>query len=143
MTEEDRTQWIVAASASIRDANISPNDLARAAAKARLDPTCDHPAKVVPAIVRALGESWSPYTVWDWTPEQVAAQNAETAKRAEAARQFDRDMRRLERCEMTQDEINALPLRFKQLADCLMLLRKQDDGIYRYWKYQLNRESAA
>lgn len=137
MTEEDRTQWIVAAAAAIRDADISPNDFARAASKARLDPTCDHPAKVVPAIIRALGESWRPNVEWDWTPEQLAKRDAAIRERQEAIKQFDLAMERLERCEMSQAEINALPLRIKQVADCRLILRKHDDGQWRYWKAHL------
>ena len=142
MTEEDRTQWIVAAAASIRDADISPNDFARAASKARLDPACDHPSKVVPAIIRALGESWKPRLEWDWTPEQIAKRDAAVREREEAIKQFETALVRLERCEMSQAEIDALPLRVKQVADCRLILRKCDDGQWRYWKSHLARRAA-
>ena len=142
MTEEDRTQWIAAAASTIRDADISPNDFTRAAARARLDPTCDHPAKVVPAIIRALGESWRASLNWDWTPEQVAARNAEDAEREAVEKAFIVSMKRLERCEMTQPEIDELPDRVKRVADCRMILRKHDDGIYRYWKHHAAQSAA-
>jgi hypothetical protein len=50
MNEEARRDWFAVAWDTLKD--IPPNDLARAARKAR--ETCDHPAKIVPAIVKAV-----------------------------------------------------------------------------------------
>lgn len=52
MNEEARRDWFAVAWDTLKD--IPPNDLARAARKAR--ETCDHPAKIVPAIVKAVEE---------------------------------------------------------------------------------------
>jgi hypothetical protein len=60
MTEESRREWLAVAWDTLR--HIAPDDLARCARIARQ--TCDHPAKIVPAIIRAREElrPWEKYT---------------------------------------------------------------------------------
>jgi hypothetical protein len=50
MNEEARRDWFAVAWDTLKD--IPPDDLARAARMARQ--TCDHPSKIVPAIVAAV-----------------------------------------------------------------------------------------
>jgi hypothetical protein len=57
MTEDSRREWLAVAWDTLKD--IDPDDLARAARMARQ--TCDHPAKIVPAIIKAVGE----FRPWD------------------------------------------------------------------------------
>lgn len=57
MTEESRREWLAVAWDTLK--HIHPKDLARCAKTARQ--TCDHPAKVVPAIIKAFDAmpSWA------------------------------------------------------------------------------------
>lgn len=59
MTEESRREWLTVAWDTLK--HIPPADLARGARAARQ--TCDHPAKIVPAIVKAVAElrPWEKY----------------------------------------------------------------------------------
>lgn len=58
MTEEDRTQWLAVATATLYEKHISVVDFDYSVKAAR--DNCDHPAKIVPAIIKALGENWKP-----------------------------------------------------------------------------------
>lgn len=59
MTEESRREWLAVAWDTLK--HIQPDDLARCARKAR--ETCDHPAKIVPTIIKAAEElrPWEKY----------------------------------------------------------------------------------
>jgi hypothetical protein len=52
MTEEAKRDWLAVAWDSLK--HLSADDLARCARQARQ--TCDHPAKIVPAIIKAADE---------------------------------------------------------------------------------------
>jgi hypothetical protein len=52
MTEDSRREWLAVAWDTLR--HIPPKDLASGARIARQ--TCDHPAKIVPAIIKAVEE---------------------------------------------------------------------------------------
>lgn len=52
MTEESRREWLAVAWDTLK--HIAPDDLERCARIARQ--TCDHPAKIVPAIIKAREE---------------------------------------------------------------------------------------
>ena len=87
MTKEDRNEWLKVAWGTLRD--LPPDILAAGCKVAR--ETCDHPSKIVPAIMREAGP-WlemrrrgaryveSPVTPTEWklekpdyiTPEQMA-----------------------------------------------------------------------
>lgn len=58
MTEDDRTQWLAVATGTLYEKHISVVDFDYAVKAAR--DNCDHPAKIVPAIIKALGEHWKP-----------------------------------------------------------------------------------
>lgn len=58
MTEEDRAQWLAVAVRTIYEKHLSVVDFDYAVKAARDE--CDHPAKIVPAIIKALGEHWRP-----------------------------------------------------------------------------------
>lgn len=52
MTEESRREWLAVAWDTLK--HIEPRDLETCARKARQ--TCDHPSKIVPAIIKARDE---------------------------------------------------------------------------------------
>lgn len=122
MTQDDREQWLGAAALAIRGAEISPSDFVWAAGKARLDPDCDHHAKIVPAIMRLLGDV-KPKVVTVGHGERPAP-DPEIVARNEA-------LRRIQDGTITQAEIDALPMPTKVFAHTKCLLNGDYEG--RYW----------
>lgn len=122
MTQDDREQWLGAAALAIRGAEISPSDFVWAAGKARLDPDCDHHAKIVPAIMRLLGDA---------KPKVVTVENDERpAPDPEIIARNDA-LRRIGDRTITQAEIDALPMPTKVFAHTICLLNGDYEG--RYW----------
>jgi hypothetical protein len=82
MTEESRREWLAVAWDTLKD--IDPGDLAKCARQARQ--TCDHPAKIVPAIIKARSElrPWEKYSMAEpeTRPERLIAPNYVTADEA-------------------------------------------------------------
>jgi hypothetical protein len=74
MDEEARRDWFAVAWDTLKD--IPPGDLARAAKMARQ--TCDHPSKIVPAIVKAV-EGFRPWEKFTGSrPDQPQLESPET-----------------------------------------------------------------
>lgn len=67
MNEGDRREWLEAAFIAVGD---MPIGLLEEGAKAALR-TADHPSKIVPAIMKAVGEDWR-RRQRVWTPERIA-----------------------------------------------------------------------
>lgn len=55
MSQDDRTEWLKVAWSTLSD--VPADLLAMACRTARK--TCDHPAKIVPAIIREVETSWA------------------------------------------------------------------------------------
>ena len=122
MTQEDREQWLGAAALAIRDADIPPREFAWAAGKARIDPECDHPAKIVPAIMRLIGE---------FKPEIHTVKSQEKYEPDPDKLAYYEAMGRIANASITQAEIDALPAETKVSAHTRCLLNTDYEG--RYW----------
>jgi len=86
MTEESRREWLAVAWDALK--HIAPDDLAACAKKARQ--TCDHPAKIVPAIIKARDElrPWERFTRSSrQPPKQIEAQYVTPDEAAEILRE--------------------------------------------------------
>jgi hypothetical protein len=87
MTEDSRREWLAVAWATLK--HIPPKDLESAARIARQ--TCDHPAKIVPAIIKAVEElrPWERYTRSDPVYDRPQLESPETIRcTPEEARQI-------------------------------------------------------
>jgi hypothetical protein len=87
MTEDSRREWLAVAWDTLR--HIPPKDLASGARIARQ--TCDHPAKIVPAIIKAVEElrPWEKYTRSDPVYDRPQLESPDTIRcTPEEARQI-------------------------------------------------------
>lgn len=99
MTEDDRTQWLAAATVQIYEKHLSVVDFDHAVKVAR--DNCDHHSKIVPAVIKALGENWKPAIA------QVAAEPV----RIPAERQIEAPL-----VEIPLNEIAAMPEHMRQMG---------------------------
>lgn len=53
MTQADREEWLSAAGMTVSEMRLPLNELASSCSAARQNPKCDHPAKIIPAIIEA------------------------------------------------------------------------------------------
>lgn len=99
MTEDDRTQWLAVAVATLYEKHISIVDFDYAVKAAR--DKCDHPSKIVPGIIKVLGDGWKPLIAHVPTePELVPAE-----RRIEAPI-----------VDIPLDEIRAMPASMRQMG---------------------------
>lgn len=111
MTEDDRRQWLSAAVRAMRDAEPSPVAFAAAVRAARISTACDHPAKILPAIMKALGE----FDKQIVTVETDATIRADIDRAIRAA-SHDAAITRLRLNQMTEAEYAMLPRRTREVA---------------------------
>lgn len=104
MSEEDREQWLAAATVQLYEKHLSPEELDYALKKARDE--CDHPAKIVPAAIRALGDNWKANCVLLQSDSNVSS----------IADRFETIMEKLRLGEYSQEQIDELPERAKRYA---------------------------
>lgn len=118
MSTEDRREWLLAAWGTLAD--IPADLLARGCAKARQ--TCDHPSKIVPAIVAEVRQAW------DWRKENRVRQAASEPQPVPRERRIERPMSAAEIVEM-----NGLMARIGSTT------RYRDDGT----RYEVPSEERA
>ncbi|WP_162987208.1 hypothetical protein [Sphingomonas paeninsulae] len=111
MTEDDRAQWIASAVTTMMEVGVSPGDLRKANLSARTDPACDHPAKIIPAIMRALGPNW--------VSSRVEIYETDTRQPMD----FTEIEARVKSRDITEHELNTLPKQWLQIFDCRNLVR--------------------
>lgn len=135
MTQEDREQWLAVAVEAILDANVSPAVFVVAVKAARIDPACDHPAKVVSAIIRALG---------DWKPNVInEAANGDSNRMHQATADMHAALWRLEHGEVTAKAVESWPDQWRRIAEMQALVRRDEHGGYRVSNWLANRLAAA
>lgn len=104
MSEDDREQWLAAATIQIYEKHLSANDLDFALRKSRDE--ADHPSKIIPGIMRALGD--------DWRPQKGIVSSGSTV--TNISERVETILAKLRDGAYNQDEIDELPERLKRLA---------------------------
>lgn len=116
----DRQEWLAAAAVTVAERKLTQDVLKDACKAARNDPECDHPAKIMPAILRYLGPNHTTVLQSSMVPDYSP----------HAQMQFEEWRSKLSFGTVHQSEIDDKPDQWKRVAVEQGFLRRVGEGIY-------------